>query len=233
MAHKFGFSTSQPEEDRRLEHFLHLVWTLEEEEVRDRETILARWEPEGDPVVLMERAEQEGLVEPVDGEIRLTPEGQRRTAEIVRRYRLAECLMSEVLLLEEDQYEESACEFEHILGPEVTDSVCTMLGHPPVCPHGRPIPRGACCGRYGSELKPIVMRLSELSPGDVGKITFISSSRTKRLDKLSTLGIIPGTLLRLHQRQPSFIVDLGETQLALDRDIAAEIFVKKMGAAYL
>jgi DtxR family Mn-dependent transcriptional regulator len=231
MAHKFGFSTSIPEADRQLEHFLHLVWNLDEEGERGREEVIRRWEPKGDPQALLARAEREGLIEPRDGEIRLTTAGRQRTAGIVRRYRLAECLMSEVLLLDEEQYEESACEFEHILGPEVTDSVCTLLGHPPVCPHGRPIPRGPCCGRYGEKMKPLVVRLDELSPGDVAKIAFISSGRSRRLDRLSTMGIIPGTLVRLHQRLPSFIVDLGETQLALDAEIASEIFVRRMGSA--
>jgi DtxR family Mn-dependent transcriptional regulator len=41
--------------------------------------------------------------------------------------------------------EEQACYFEHILSPAVTDSICAFLGHPRLCPHGRPIPRGACC----------------------------------------------------------------------------------------
>jgi DtxR family Mn-dependent transcriptional regulator len=67
----------------------------------------------------------------------------------------------------------------------------------------------------------------------VGKIVFISSKRTGRVDRLSTMGIIPGTLLKLHQRKPSFVVDLGETQLAIDQEIAGEIYVKKMGCSYL
>ena len=151
----------------------------------------------------------------------------------MRRYRLAECLLSEVLQLDESQYEQSACEFEHILGPEVTASVCALLGHPPTCPHGRPIPRGTCCDQAGQDVQPLVVRVVDLTPGDVGKIVFISSGRSKRLDRLSTMGIIPGTLLKLHQRKPSFIVDLGETQLAIDKEIAGEIYVKKMGCSFI
>jgi DtxR family Mn-dependent transcriptional regulator len=82
-------------------------------------------------------------------------------------------------------------------------------------------------------VKPLVVRLSDLTPGDVGKVVFVSSERGKRLDRLSAMGLTPGTLVKLHQRQPSFILDLGETQLAVDRDIAAEIYVKKMGCSYL
>ena len=43
------------------------------------------------------------------------------------------------------EVEESACKFEHILSPDVTERICTLLGHPTACPHGSPIPKGDCC----------------------------------------------------------------------------------------
>ena len=233
MAHKFGISTSISEEERQLEHLLHLVWSLEEEGDQRIGNVRDRWEHSTSVQPVIERAVQQGLISRENGELWLTTPGRDRTRQIVRRYRLAECLLSEVLLLDESQYEQSACELEHILTPEVTDSVCSLLGHPPTCPHGRPIPRGECCATYGGEVRPLVVRVSELSPGDVGKIVFISSKRPRRLDKLSAIGLIPGTLLKLRQRRPSFIVDLGETQLAIDQEIAGEIYVKKMGCSHL
>lgn len=233
MAHKFGFDTWVTEEERELEHFLHLLWGLEEEGDTTRETIDQRWEHEGSPDPVLKEALEAGLVIARNGNLALSDTGRPRTEEIVRRHRLAECLLSEVLLLEEDQYQQSACEFEHILGPEVTDSICTLLGHPPVCPHGRSIPRGTCCTKYRDDVKPLVVRLSDLAPGDVGKVVFVSSDRGKRLERLGTMGLTPGTLVKLHQRQPTFILDLGETQLAVDRDIASEIYVKKMGCSFL
>ncbi len=229
MAHKFGYNASPTREERELEHMLHLVWSLEEEGDQRMETVVSRWEQNDDPQPLVERVIGGGLAVLEDGEFRLSAEGRKRAEEIVRRHRLAEYLLSEVFLLDEDQYEKNACEFEHILSPEVTESICTLLGHPPVCPHGRHIPRGSCCVRYGAEVKPLVGRLSDLSPGDVARIVFISSDRSKQLDRLSTMGLTPGTLLKLHQRHPSFILDLGETKLAVDRDIADEIYVKKVG----
>ena len=58
--------------------------------------------------------------------------------------------------------ESQACEFEHILSPEATDSVCTLLGHPPTCPHGKPIPPGPCCGTFQKTLRPLVTGLRQL-----------------------------------------------------------------------
>ena len=63
-----------------------------------------------------------------------------------RAHRLAERLFTDVLSLrDEEAVESNACQFEHILSPELTDRICTFLGHPETCPHGSPIPRGKCC----------------------------------------------------------------------------------------
>jgi putative ABC transport system ATP-binding protein len=78
---------------------------------------------------------------------RFTTEGRRRASSIIRRHRLAERLFTDTLLLRDDaEIESNACTFEHILSPEVTEKICTFLGHPRQCPHGSPIPPGPCCG---------------------------------------------------------------------------------------
>ncbi|HWF06962.1 MAG TPA: ATP-binding cassette domain-containing protein [Bryobacteraceae bacterium] len=87
-----------------------------------------------------------GLVSVVDGEERFTPAGEERARNVIRRHRLAERLFMDVLSIRDEiEIESSACKFEHILSPDVTDRICTLLGHPVACPHGSPIPRGDCC----------------------------------------------------------------------------------------
>ncbi|MBV9574059.1 MAG: ATP-binding cassette domain-containing protein [Acidobacteriales bacterium] len=79
--------------------------------------------------------------------VEFTPSGRRRAADIIRRHRLAERLFTDSLALDsESEIEQQACKFEHVLSPEVTDKICTFLGHPRTCPHGAPIPPGPCCG---------------------------------------------------------------------------------------
>ena len=81
-----------------------------------------------------------------NGEAKYTREGEERARTVIRRHRLAERLFVDVLSIRDDhEVEESACKFEHILSPEVTDKMCTLLGHPKACPHGSPIPPGDCC----------------------------------------------------------------------------------------
>jgi len=75
-----------------------------------------------------------------------TPAGQQRAADVIRRHRLAERLFTQTLKVQnEDEIEQQACKFEHILSPEVTEKICSFLGHPTTCPHGSPIPAGECC----------------------------------------------------------------------------------------
>lgn len=89
---------------------------------------------------------QIGLVTVEDGHERFTPKGESRARDVIRRHRLAERLFMDVLSIhDENEIESSACKFEHILSPEVTDRMCTLLGHPLACPHGSPIPKGPCC----------------------------------------------------------------------------------------
>ncbi|HEX9019628.1 MAG TPA: metal-dependent transcriptional regulator, partial [Nitrospirota bacterium] len=146
--------------------------------------------------------------------------------ELVRRHRLSLRLFYDLFAL--DGAEAEACKFEHILSPEVTDSVCTLLGHPPNSPDGKPIPRGECCTMFRQEMKPLVAPLADLAPGEQAKIVFITPGSHSRLDRLSAMGVVPGSMVKLHQKRPSYVIQLGETMIAVDKDITREIFVKKM-----
>jgi putative ABC transport system ATP-binding protein len=92
------------------------------------------------------RQQQHSL--PEDGEliVEFTVRGRDMAQSIIRRHRLAERLFTESLGMQsQEEIEEQACKFEHILSPEATEKICTFLGHPKTCPHGAPIPPGACC----------------------------------------------------------------------------------------
>ncbi len=164
-----------------------------------------------------------------DDKITLTEKGEQESRSIIRRHRLAERLLTEVLDVDPGEAERTACDFEHTLSGKVADSICTLLAHPPTCPHGLPIPRGECCEKTQALIEPLVMPLFELAIGEEGRIIFILSNSHARLDKLGTMGIMPGSTIRLHQKRPSFVIEIGETTLALDPEIVGEIYVKKTG----
>jgi DtxR family transcriptional regulator, Mn-dependent transcriptional regulator len=162
--------------------------------------------------------------------VELTAEGERRARDVVRRHRLTERLFRDLLELSDDATESQACEIEHILSPEATESVCTLLGHPPTCPHGKAIPPGLCCGALSKTVRPLVTGLPSFELGIPARIVFIAPKFHDRMDRLAALGVIPGSEIRLHQRSPSFVIDVGETTIALDPEIAGEIFVKRIEA---
>jgi len=207
------------------DEILELLWTLREERKASREEVLKSAAEPG-PERLLEELVEGGMVEASGEEILLTKSGEDRARGIIRRHRLAEVLLQNLFDLDNAQMENSACQFEHILSEPVVESVCTFLGHPPACPHGRPIPRGECCDRIRTEIRPLVMRLTEASLGATVRIVFITPRSKKRLEKLSALGIVPGSRVRLLQRNPSFVLELGQTTVAVDRDITDEIYVK-------
>ena len=75
----------------------------------------------------------------------------------------------------------------------------------------------------------MVRPLPLLGLGEVGRITLIHTRYADRLDQLSSLGLVPGVDARLKQRFPAVVIEVDQTTLALDADVAKEIFVKPKG----
>ena len=98
----------------------------------------------------------------LDGDrIQLTDAGFRQAEKIVRQHRLAKRLLIDVLNISPAKVEEVACEFEHMVAEEVTDGICTLLGHPRTCPAGAPIPEGPCCRSAAGSTEAAVVPLTE------------------------------------------------------------------------
>jgi DtxR family Mn-dependent transcriptional regulator len=194
------------------------------------ETGLAAVFHAGDPEPVLRRMEEKELLRrATGGALELTASGRDLGRTVLRRNRLAETLLHTVLDVRGQELEATACEFEHVLSPAVEESVCTFLGHPPVCPHGKPIPPGPCCASFSVDVPPLVIRLESLSLGEKGTVTYITPRERGRLRRLAGLGLVPGATLRLSQRRPSLVVELGETTVALDETVASEIFVRRAG----
>ncbi|MBI5366141.1 MAG: ATP-binding cassette domain-containing protein [Planctomycetes bacterium] len=90
-----------------------------------------------------------GMVEVREDRLSFRERGRAQAREVVRRHRLAEKLFTDVFEVSRETMQAGACQFEHILTPEMTESICSFLKHPATCPHGNPIPHGACCARAG------------------------------------------------------------------------------------
>lgn len=160
--------------------------------------------------------------------VELLPEGEERARGIVRRHRLAEILFAQVLEADDQDAERSACEFEHMLSERVVDRVCTFLGHPPNCPHGKPIPQGSCCRVYSRKVEPLITRLIDLPLGSTASVVFIAPRSAQRLNRLAAFGIVPGSEVRLIERRPSVVLACGQTSIAIEDEIGREIYVRPL-----
>ena len=172
----------------------------------------------------------DGLARTHGERVSLTTAGGELAARQVRRHRLAESLFTTVLEMKDDaSVNRTACVIEHVLDAGMTDSICTFLGHPQVCPHGKPIPQGPCCRSLTRTLEPLVQPLDRLPVGEEARVVYIAPREPARLVRLSNLGVVPGAILRLQQRSPAAVLRVGETTLAVEPEVAGEIYVKRVG----
>ncbi|HEX9012249.1 MAG TPA: metal-dependent transcriptional regulator, partial [Anaerolineaceae bacterium] len=148
--------------------------------------------------------------------LKLTSAGKTEAAMAVRRHRLAERLLVDVLRTEDAIVDERACGLEHALFDGIDESICTLLGHPQFCPHGKPIPPGKCCLEMRASVGRLVAPLCDLKPGDHGQIAYIQMNDPQRLQKLMAMGVLPGVPLRVLRDSPSFVFEAGYSQFAVD-----------------
>ena len=204
---------------------LEAIWTLEEKGGASLDG-LASEAPTPVTEELLRALGDENLVALNSaGEVKLLPAGRALAEQIIRRHRLAERLICDILGAHVDDSEDAACEFEHVLAEGITNSICTPLGHPRFCPHNRPIPEGECCRQAREELKPVVVSCDQLTVGESARIAYLSAREHARLTKLSALGIAPGAVVRLLQKWPAFVVQCDETESAIERELARTIYV--------
>jgi len=204
----------------RAQEILEKYWL----ENKEKETA---WRMEiifDDPVVAEMTAG--GYARRVEDNLELTPKGWGEAESSIRRHRLAERLLTDVLNVKKDILHEMGCKFEHVLQKDIEENICTLLGHPRNCPHGRPIPEGDCCRENKRRPRRLVLSFSECEVGEKGKIAYIRTEDGSILNKLMAMGVYPGQTLRLIRKTPSYLFQMGESQFAIDRKLADQIYVR-------
>lgn len=206
--------------DRELfvDEVLELIWQLRESDEVKIEDVTKNVDLNG-----IKEMQRDGLIKIEGKKVCLTDKGEKRARDITRRHRLAERLFVDVLDLTE--YETEACKFEHAISPGVEDAICTFLGHPPTCPHGKPIPKGKCCATYTQKIQPLVQRLIDIAVGGSARVVFVIGAT---MDRLSSIGLIPGVIIKLQQKSPSYVIEIEETTIAIDEELARGIYVRSI-----
>ena len=166
------------------------------------------------------------FVEAHDGRYLLTPAGHDAGQDVVRRHRLAERLLQDVLAGRPEQMEENACQFEHVLVRGLADQVCTLLGHPTTCPHGKVIPPGPCCRESRRSSAAPVGPMCDGKVGSRGTVAYLTTRDSRAVQKLMAMGILPGAAIQLLRRFPSYVFQVGYSQFTIDRPLAAAVYVR-------
>ena len=130
--------------ERRYDEVLVQMWTLAEDgRVPDASRV--RIPDVVDNQRTLRGMIESGMIVQQGPALEFTPRGRGQARDLVRRRRLAEVLFSSAMRIPDPEVELAACRMEHIIDAGVTNSICSYLGHPRLCPHGKPIPTGDCC----------------------------------------------------------------------------------------
>jgi DtxR family Mn-dependent transcriptional regulator len=147
---------------------------------------------------MMQRLAAEGLVdyEPNKG-ASLTAEGSRAALTTIRRHRLWERFLTDILGLQWDKVHEEACRLEHATSPETEERLAALLGDADTCPHGHPIP-----DKNGTTKDQKLRPLSDFDVGQTVRISAVAIEEGRLLRKIGKLGLKPRRwLIRQRDRE--------------------------------
>jgi DtxR family Mn-dependent transcriptional regulator len=155
------------------------------------------------------------------GDIALTAEGDRRAHEMIKRHRLAERLLTDMLKVPLDAAHEEACRLEHALSPEVEARLETALGSPESCPHGNPIDAGA---------EDRTFSLAEAPVGRTLTISRMDDETPEVVRYLSERKLLPGAPVTVKKREALgtvLVVEVGGKRHHLSATLAESIRVTR------
>ena len=189
-----------------FEEYCECIFELAEDDVDVIQARIAERLSVSRPAVseMMRRLDAEGLIDTTEG-IRLTAAGQQLATQVVRRHRLAERFLTDVLHLSWAEAHHEAGKWEHVMSDHVEQAMDRLLGSPTTCPHGNPIPGSAYIEESSRPLVDVgvgegftVRRITEeleftpgllefleasaLQPGNVGTITAASPDGTMTVE---------------------------------------------------
>jgi DtxR family Mn-dependent transcriptional regulator len=215
------------------EELLEAIYRLEEKEGSARTSDLAsmlKASSLGSITSAVESLEERGLVRhrPYHG-VKLANEGRRKALAVIRRHRLSERLLTDVLHLRWSDVHEAACKLEHSLTKPVINAIEKTLGRPRTCPHGNPIPSSS--GEVEEvECEPMI----KVEPGQSCTIVKIVDEDPQLLQYFASLGIFPGAKAKVEEKAPfggPILLRILGTSYALGREPAASIWVRRAVSA--
>lgn len=158
--------------------------------------------------------------------VKLTAKGRKLALDVIRRHRLSERLLTDILKMDWSEAHELACKLEHAL-TDIIEPLERALGNPKTCPHGHPIP-----SEKGELQEEESVSLSDLNSGEKGIVVKVTDESPNLLSHLSNIGLVPGARVKVIERtaiDDLFTVKVGRESRTLSGKTASVVWVKKEG----
>lgn len=175
---------------------------------------------------MLKKLAAEGYLEQVArGEVRLTKKGLAVGVQVVRRHRLAERLLTDVLGMPWDEVQQEACMLEHAISENVEARLVQILGDPKECPHGLPIPP-----KDLSDPQRSGVPLAQVDIGSAAVVRGVTQEVPEMLRYLGDVGLRPGARVRVHAKAPlggPMTVEVGQQKHAISLELARMVLVNE------
>ncbi len=217
-------------DSERIEEYLEAIYKRQKTETPVSTSALAKDLAVSLPAVsdMLRRLESEGLIEYAanKGAV-LTTQGNERAVSVVRRHRLWERFLTDILGVKWDRVHHEACRLEHATSPETERKLASLLGNIDTCPHGYPIP-----DKNGNIKEQEVVPLSEFEPGQSARILTIAEEAPKLLRDIDKLGLKPETVVTVEKKDSdgSLELEVGGERRWLKRELATLLLAKPVSA---
>ena len=217
-------------ESERVEEYLEATYKRQKAERPVSTSALARDLKVSLPAVtdMLRRLESDGLIEyKANKGAVLTARGKERAISIVRRHRLWERFLTDILGVKWDRVHREACRLEHATSAETEKKLASLLGDIDTCPHGYPIP-----DKNGNIKEQEITPLSEFEPGQSACIMTIAEETPQLLREIGKLGLKPKTVVTIEKKDSdgSLELEAGGERRWLKKERAALLLAKPVSA---
>ncbi len=220
------------------EMYLRTIFELEEEGIVPLRARIAERLHQSGPTVsqTVARMERDGLLT-VEGDrhLEFTDQGRRLATRVMRKHRLAERLLIDVIGLEWEDVHAEACRWEHVISETVERRLLDLLDHPTVSPYGNPIPGLSELGgeRMEETFLTGVEALADVADDGeqrviVGRIAEPIQTDEVLMSALRRVGALPGNVLTVARSLSGVMVASGGESAEIDADAASHLFVRRL-----
>jgi DtxR family transcriptional regulator, Mn-dependent transcriptional regulator len=214
--------------DERIEEYLEAIYKRQSKKLPVTTSSLAEDLKVSPPAVtdMLRHLDKQGFIayRPNKGST-LTALGSEKALGIVRRHRLWERFLTDILGMKWDKVHEEACKLEHIASPSIEDGLVNLLGDVDTCPHGHSIP-----DKNGNIKNEKTLPLSKLEVKTKACLLAVSDEDPKLLRNMEKLGLKPGIVLQVLKRDTNGLIyiQVNKEKVQIKSDLAASLLVKPL-----